>query len=134
VKLYFPEPGSDDLNRVLLGRRDVVVSDLSVTEIVSSFCRRRREGSLSTAVVARLYRALLGHIETGVYRRFELVPATHREAERLLLSLGAVTLRAADALHLALAVGAGAASLLTWDRRLGAAARVIGLGIFPEWV
>lgn len=132
VKLYVPEPGSDELNRLLLGRRDVVVSDLAVTEIVSSLCRRRREGSLTTALVARVHRTLLGHIEAGVYRRFELIPAGHREAERLLVSVATHPLRAADALHLALAVGAGAASLLTWDRRLGAAARAIGLGVFPE--
>lgn len=132
VKLYLPEPESDNLNRLLVGRQDVVVSDLAVTEIMSSLCRRRREGALTTAVVSRLHRALLGHIETGVYRRFELIPAAHREAERLLISLGTVPLRALDALHLALALGAEAASLLTWDRRLGAAARAVGLGVFPE--
>lgn len=131
VKLYLPEPESDDLNRLLMGRHDVVVSDLAITEIVSSLCRRRREGSLTTAVVSRLHRALLGHIEAGLYRRFELIPAAHREAERLLISVGNVPLRALDALHLALALGAEAASLLTWDRRLGAAARAFGLGVFP---
>lgn len=134
VKLYLPEPESNDLNRLLVGRHDVVVSDLAVTEIVSSLCRRRREGSLTTAVVTRLHRALLGHMEAGFYRRFELIPAAHREAERLLISLGTVRLRAADALHLALALGAEAASLLTWDRRLGAAARAVGLGVFPGGV
>jgi uncharacterized protein len=132
VKLYLPEPESDDLNRLLVGRFDVVVSDLAVTEIVSSLCRRRREGSVTTAVVSGLHRALLEHIEAGVYRRVELIPAAHREAERLLVSLGNVPLRAADALHLALALGAEAASLLTWDQRLGAAARAIGLGVFPN--
>lgn len=60
VKLYLPESESDDLNRLLVGRHDVVVSDLAVTEIVSSLCQRRREGSLTTAVVSRLHRALLG--------------------------------------------------------------------------
>jgi len=69
--------------------------------------------------------------EPRVYRRFELIPAAHREAERLLISLRTVPLRAVDALHLALALGAEAASLLTWDRRLGAAAQAIGLGVFP---
>jgi predicted nucleic acid-binding protein len=71
-------------------------------------------------------------MEAGVYQRSELIPAAYREAERLLVSLGTVPLRAADALHLALALGAEAASLLTWDRRLGAAARAIGLGVFPS--
>ena len=110
----------------------MVVSDLAVTEIMSSLCRRRREGSLTTSVVTRLHHALLGHIEAGVYRRCELIPAAHREAERLLISSGTVPLRALDALHLALALGAEAASLLTWDRRLGVAARAVGLDVVPE--
>jgi predicted nucleic acid-binding protein len=61
----------------------------------------------------------------------ELISATHREAERLLLSIEAVPLRAADALHLALAVGGDAASLMTYDQRLAEAGRAIGLGVFP---
>jgi len=129
VKLYVPEAESDDLNRTLEGRRDLLVSDLSITEIVSSLSRRRREGNLEAATASRLHRAILDHVEDGVYRRVELISATHREAERLLLSVAAVPLRAADALHLALAVSGDAASLLTFDRRLSHAAKAIGLGL-----
>ena len=131
VKLYVPEPESDELNRFLEGRRDLRVSDLSISEIASSLSRRRREGSLDSAFVARLHRAILDHMGEGVYRRVELIPATHREAERLLLSLDAVALRAADALHLALAIAGEAASILTFDRRLSDAAGAIGLGAYP---
>lgn len=131
VKLYLPEPESDALNRSIAGRSDLVVSDLAVTEIVSSLSRRTREGELDGTVAGRLHRTLLGHIEDGLYRRVELLPATHREAERLLLSLAGVALRAADALHLALAVAAEAGSMLTYDRRLGKAAGAIGLIASP---
>ena len=131
MKLYLPEAESRDLNRALRGRRDLLISDLSITEIVSSLSRRRREGPLEPAVVSRLHRAILGHVEAGVYRRVELLSATHREAERLLLSVEAVPLRAADALHLALAVSGDAASLLTYDQRLASAGRAIGLNVFP---
>ena len=131
VKLSVPEAGSDELNRAVQGRRDLLVSDLSITEIVSSLSRRRREGALEASIASRLHRAILGHVETGVYRKVELISATHREAERLLLSIEAVPLRAADALHLALAVGGDAASLMTYDQRLAEAGRAIGLGVFP---
>ena len=131
VKLYIPEPESAGLNREILGRRDLLISDLTVTEIVSSLCRRRREGALDTRIVTRLQRAVLNHIEIGVYRRVDLGPAIHREAERFLMSVERAPLRAADALHLALAVSGEAASVLTYDRRLGAAARAIGLTVFP---
>lgn len=129
VKLYVPEAESEELNRTLEGRRDLLVSDLSITEIVSSLSRRRREGALEPAIVSRLYHAILGHVEDGVYRKVELISTTHREAERLLLSVEAVPLRASDALHLALAVAGDAASLLTFDRRLSDAAKAIGLGV-----
>ncbi len=131
VKLYVPEKESDELNQIVEGRRDLLVSDLSITEIVSSLSRRRREGAITAPIVARLHRAVLGHLEAGVYRRVELIPATHREAERLLLSVEALPLRAADALHLALAISGDAASLLTYDRRLADAGRSIGLNVFP---
>ncbi len=131
VKLYVPEKESNELNQIVEGRRDLLVSDLSITEIVSSLSRRRREGALTAPILARLHRAILGHVEAGVYRRVELIPATHREAERLLLSVETLPLRAADALHLALAISGDAASLLTYDRRLADAGRLIGLNAFP---
>lgn len=131
IKLYLPESESDALNRVVEERRDAIVSDLAITEIVSSLCRRRREGAVSAQVVARLRRQILSHLETGVYRRVELLPEVHREAERLLVSIDRVPLRAADALHLALALSGSAASVLTFDGRLAEAVRAAGLNVFP---
>ncbi len=52
----------------------------------------------------------------------------HREVERLLLPVNDVALRAADALHLALASLAGAAAIVTYDQKLAKAAVRIGLG------
>ena len=131
VKLYLPEAESAELNRAVEGRRDLLVSDLSVTEIVSSVSRRRREGTLDLSVAVRLHRAILGHMESGAYRRIDLTAATHREAERMLLSIETGPLRAADALHLALAVSGDASSLLTYDRRMADVGRSIGLYVFP---
>lgn len=131
VKLYLPEPDSDALNRLVVGRRDALVSDLAVTEIVSSLCRRRREGAVTTHVVDRVRRQILSHLGGGVYGRVELVPEVHRDAERLLTSIDKVPLRAADALHLALALNGGAASVMTFDRRMADAARAAGLSVFP---
>lgn len=131
VKLYLPESDSARLNRLVAGRRDTLVSDLTVTEIVSSLCRRRREGGVSAQIVDRIRRELLSHLDGGVYTRVELVPAVHREAERLLRSIEKVALRAADALHLALALSGEAGTVLTFDRRLADAARASGLAAYP---
>lgn len=131
LKLYYPEAESDQLNRALLGRRDLFVSDLALTEIASALARRRREGLLGAETVGLIHASILEHVESGVYRRAELVPPVHREAERILLSLETLFLRAADALHAALAAAAGAKTVVTFDRRLSDASRRLGFSIWP---
>ena len=131
LKLYLPEPGSDEFNAVVEGRDDVLVSDLAVTEIVSALARRLRQGSLARDAVRRLQHAIIGRLDEGVYHRVEVNRDVHRRAEHFLLSLPETPLRAADALHLALATSAHAASLASFDSRLASAARAVGLGIYP---
>ena len=131
LKLYLPEPGSAEFNESMEGRDDVFVSDLVVTEIVSAVARRLYQGSLSRETARRLQHAIVGRLDEGVYHRVELTRDVHRRAEHYLLTLQATPLRAADALHLALATSARAASLATFDARLGAAARAAGLSAYP---
>ena len=131
VTLYLPEPGSDKLDAAIQGRSDLMVSDLAITEIVSAISRRRREGILPAVSCARLHRQILADIEGGLYVKNDLMPEVHREAERLLLAIDDIALRAADALHLALASLAGAAAIVTYDQRLAEAAIKIGLNSLP---
>jgi len=125
VKLLVPEPESDALNQALVDAREVIVSDLALTETASALGRRRREGLLTKAESRRLYReaeklaASCGGAES--------TPPVHRRAERLLLTGSAVPLRALDALHVALALEADAATLVTFDARLRDAAASQGL-------
>jgi uncharacterized protein len=131
LKLYLPEPGSDEFNGIVEGRDDVLVSDLAVTEIVSAAARRVRQGLLAREAARRLHDAILRRLDDGVYHRVELTREVHRRAEHFLVSLGETPLRAADALHLALATSAHAASLASFDARLAAAARAGGLAVHP---
>lgn len=131
LKLYLPEPGSDEFNEIVEGRDDVLVSDLAVTEIVSAAARRLRQGSLPREAARRLQHAILGRLDEGVYHRVELTREVHRRAEHLLMTLEDTPLRAADALHLALAATARAASLASFDARLVVAARAAGLAVYP---
>ncbi len=131
LKLYLPEPGSDEFNAVVEGRDDVLVSDLAVTEIVSALARRLRQGSLARDAVRRLQHAIVGRLDAGVYHRVEVTRGVHRRAEHFLLSLPDTPLRGADALHLALATSTHAASLASFDSRLAAAARAAGLATYP---
>ena len=113
------------------GRDDVIVSDLAVTEIISATARRLRQGSLSRETARRLQQAIVGRLDQGVYHRAELTREVHRRAEHFLVSRPETPLRAADALHLALATSARAASLASFDSRLSAASRAVGLAVYP---
>jgi predicted nucleic acid-binding protein len=87
VKLFVPEPESDDLDQALAGLTDAIVSDLSLTEMTSAVGRRTREQRLTREEAQRLY----------------------REASKL---------HALDALHLATALDAQAATVVTFDPRV----------------
>lgn len=128
VKLLVPEEESDVLNRALVGLTDVIISDLALTEVASALGRRMREGRLSRSEATRLYReASKLHASSHVA---ELTPPVHRRAERLMLSLPG-PLRALDALHLASALDAEAATVVTFDPRLRDAATSQGLFVAP---
>jgi hypothetical protein len=132
AKLYLPEPGSDALESALLGRRDLLVSDLAATELTSALSRRLREGDLSAPDARRVYTRLSRDLSRGEYELLELTRAVHRDAERLLLSLGrTIALRVLDALHLALASGSGAGAFVSFDRKQLAAARAFGTFELP---
>jgi predicted nucleic acid-binding protein len=126
-----PEPGSHEVNRTVEGRDDLLVSDLAVTEVVSALSRRMREGAIGPDVARRVQHAIVGGLDGGVYQHVELSRDVHRRAEHFLLILTETPLRAADALHLALAVSARAASIASYDVRLGAASRAVGLAVYP---
>ncbi len=125
AKIYIAEPESEALEAALLGRRDILVSDLAVTELTSALTRRVRVGDLDHAHARRVYTGLLRDLTEGQYRWVEVTREVHRQAERLLLTVGRQAgLRAADALHLALADLLGARVLVTFDARMKAAAEV----------
>ena len=127
AKLYVPEPESSALEALLVGRRDLIVSDLAVTEVASAMARRVRDRELPRREMAEAYRALVSDVADGGFLQTELTGRVHREAERLVMALGdRVPLRAADGLHLALAALTGARTLVTFDRRMAAAARMLG--------
>lgn len=132
AKIYVPEPESDELDAALEGRRDLLVADLAITELTSALARRLREGDVTAAQAQRIYQRILRDIADGEFRRLDLTANTHREAERLLMSIGRrVPLRAADALHLALGITGGARTLITYDRRMVDAANAVGTFELP---
>ena len=127
AKLYVQEPGSDALDTALTGRRDLLISELALTELTSALARRVRERQITAPIGRRIYQQILRDVRAGEYRLLDLTSSTHREAERLLLTIGShAPLRAADSLHLATAALADARALVTFDHQMHAAALALG--------
>ena len=127
AKFYIPEPESEELESVLAGRKDLIVSRLAATEVASAMARRVRERQLRRREMAEAYRTLTDEVAEGRFLRADITATAHREAEQLLMTLGTrVPLRAADGLHLALAALAGARTLVTFDRRMITVAEAAG--------
>jgi hypothetical protein len=127
AKLYVQEAESDDLDSALIGRRDLLISELTLTELTSAIARRVREGEIEASIARRIYQQLFRDVRAGEYRLLDLTSATHREAERLLLTIGRhAPIRAGDSLHLAMAALADARTLVTYDRQMHAVASTLG--------
>jgi uncharacterized protein len=127
AKIYVPEAESEKLDSFLRGRRDLMISELAITEVLSAVARRKREGVLNVDQASEIRNAVLEDAESGSFDRLELNPAVHREAERLLFGIDSVPLRTLDALHVALALSGSATHVLTFDLRMRATALQAGL-------
>ena len=127
AKLYVPEAESEILDTFLRGRRDLMISDLCITEVISAVARRRREGALEVGQANQIRDALLS--DANSFRRLDLAPFIHRAAERMLLFTESVPLRTLDALHIALALSGEATCVVTFDNRLSEAAALHGLRV-----
>ena len=130
IKLFLSEPGSAEFTGIVRGRADLLVSDLAITEAASAISRRVRQGATTLEEARRAQHTIIESLDGAPYLRVELTREVHRRAERLLLTLTNIPLRAADALHLALALSARAASLASFDMRLATAARAVGLAAY----
>ena len=130
AKLYVPEPESDLLEARLRGRRDLIISELAITEVLSAVARKRREGLLDAQQAQAIRAALYADADSGSLLRSDLSPRVHRDAEQLLLGSEAVPIRTLDALHIALALSSSATHIATFDVRMQAAAANVGLKLF----
>ena len=109
-----------------------MVSELTVTEMVSILARLSRQGAITRENLRRIHHAIVGRLDDGTYQRVDVTRDIHRRAEQVLLQLTQIPLRAADALHLALAMSGRAPSLASFDTRLATAARAVGLVTYPR--
>jgi predicted nucleic acid-binding protein len=124
---YCPESISLLAEQTLRSLTAPMISDLTLVELTSAISRKIREKTLSREEGARILMQFETHVEEGYYRILPVRTRDYRVARSWLAQLHG-TLRTLDALHLAVAESAGAATL-TADKRLAAEAQAIGLPV-----
>lgn len=126
VKLVLAEEGSEVAQLVWAEAETIVATRLARVESAAAVTAARRDRRIRRAGETRAH-AELESLWLGVVV-LELTDLLEREAVGLARSH---TLSGSDAVHLAAAVESRAV-LLTWDRRLAAAATAEGLAVIPQ--
>lgn len=129
LAVYVPEARSEEANRFLESASPVVISDLTVAELLVGLARKVKLGVLTAPQLEAARASFESHMREGSLQRVTLQPSHSEEAGRL-ASNSTVMLRTLDALHIAVAAGLGA-SVATFDGRLADAARDLGVEVLP---
>jgi predicted nucleic acid-binding protein len=126
VKRYVAEPDSDAVDAVVVGFT-LVSSDLAMAEVWSALLAKERNKAISAPVRATAWQAFLNDIDEGVLRLIPLDGVMIREANEIMLRVHPqVPLRTLDAIHLATYGAVITGPLFTKDKRMLAAARLLG--------
>lgn len=124
ARRYLREAGSDVVIDWCDKATEIVLSGVALPEIISAFCRVRREGHLSDAQYRQLKGLLMADIADVAI--CDLTPMVIAET---VASLEGGSMRAMDAIHIGSAVALKAEAFVTGDKRQADAAKRAGLKV-----
>lgn len=126
VKRYVAEPDSEQVDEVVVGFT-LVTSELALGEVWSALLAKERSKALSVVAREQAWKAFLGDIDDGVLRMIPLDGVMIREANEMMLRVHPhVPLRTLDAIHLATYDSVTTGPIFTKDKRMIAAAKLLG--------
>lgn len=124
AKRYIEEQGSEQVLQWCDRSTELALSVVVVPELISAFCRLRREGKVSPAQYSLLKKQLLTDISDAL-----IVDTSHPVLKQAVRALEGHVLRGMDAIHVGAAVECRAQTFITSDRRQAGAARAMGLEV-----
>ncbi len=129
AKWYLPEPNSEAFESFVIEVDDPVISRLTVCEMRCLLARRRRAGDYDENFEMTAWAAFLEDTMSGALRVASFEDSHMTAATDLIGRLQGIPLRTLDALHLAIALRAGAGALASADVVMLRAADSLGLAI-----
>jgi len=124
AKRYVSEEGTDAVVQWCDRATEIALSGIALPELISAFCRLRRESKISEAQYQQLKDLLLADIEDAAICDLTPIVLGHSIA-----SLERNTLRGLDAIHIGSAVAMQADLFVSADARQCAAAAATGLEV-----
>jgi predicted nucleic acid-binding protein len=124
AKRYVSEEGTDAVVQWCDRAAEIALSGIALPELISAFCRLRRESKISEAQYQQLKDSLLADIEDAAICDLTPIVLAHSIA-----SLERNTLRGMDAIHIGSAVAMQADLFVSADTRQCAAAAAAGLEV-----
>jgi uncharacterized protein len=124
VKRYISEAGTDAVLAWCDRANEIGLAGIALPEIISAFCRLRREGIIDDAQYRLLKANLMADIEDAAV--CDLAPKVLAHA---IVSLENNVLRGMDAIHIGSAVALGAEVFVSGDQRQCDAASRAGLRV-----
>jgi hypothetical protein len=136
LKLYVDEPdGAPFVDLFYERKQTVFTSALAFVEILCALQRKGQEGAITKNACAALFDRFRREVSEGLV---ELLPLDSDVLEYLPFALARlsaarppVCLRSLDAIHLSTALTSRQPILVAADRRLRAAARLMGVEVLP---
>lgn len=124
AKRYVDEQGSSDVLSWCERASELALSVIAVPELVSAFCRLRREGRLSDELYSEIKEHLMADIEDAL-----ICDTSPDVVHKAITALEGYSLRAMDAIHLGAALVCAADVFVSADARQCSAARHFGLHV-----
>ena len=124
AKRYVSEEGTDTVVQWCDRAAEIALSGIALPELISAFCRLRRESKISEAQYQQLKDSLLADVEDAAICDLTPIVLAHSIA-----SLERNTLRGMDAIHIGSAVAMQADLFVSADARQCAAAAAAGLQV-----
>jgi uncharacterized protein len=124
VKRYIEEAGTADVLAWCDRASELAFSVIAVPELISAFCRLKREGRLSAEQYHQIKGDLMADIADALI--CDTTPQVIHQAVR---ALELQPLRGMDALHIGAALGCSAEVFISADSRQCDAAKALGLEV-----
>lgn len=124
AKRYIDEAGTNEVLGWCDRADELALSITAVPEMISAFCRLRREGRISDAQYRRLKGELMNDIADAL-----ICDLTPEVVQKAVHALEAHPLRGMDAIHVAAALACEADAFVSADSRQCTAARGAGLTV-----